>query len=455
MLNPWRALVWRLTLLFLGAALLGGLVGQVWLVLLLAAWGGLAWQLWQLHQLERWVRDDQENTPPRLEGVWSDIAERIARLRRQSRKRKRKLGRLLEQFQQATSALPDAAVVLDDGDRVLWCNEPCQSLLGLSATGDLGLPITHLLRHPGFVAFLNQRRPGDSLEFPSPVDDEVTLNARVVPYGKRQWLLLATDITRVRRLEQMRRDLVANVSHELRTPLTVIVGYLETLLDSDHPSLDPWRQPLRAMRQQAGRMLQIIEDLLMLARLESQRERSPRRPVAVPALLRDIAEDAAALSGEQGHELDVVADPDLWITGCEKELRSAFSNLVFNAVRYTPAGGRIEIHWFADAEGIHLAVRDNGEGIAPHHIPRLTERFYRINRDRSRSSGGTGLGLSIVKHVLNNHGGQLRIASELGAGSVFTCDFPLESRMPAPSPAFGVPGFRQEPGVHPESRIHP
>ncbi len=453
MLNPWRALVWRLTLLFLGAALLGGLVGQFWLALLVAALSGLAWQLWQLHQLERWLRDDQENTPPRLEGVWSDIAERIARLRRQSRKRKRKLGRLLEQFQQATSALPDAAVVLDDGDRIVWCNDPCQSLLGLSATQDLGLPITHLLRHPGLVAFLNQRRPGDSLEFPSPVDDEVTLNARVVPYGKKQWLLLATDITRVRRLEQMRRDLVANVSHELRTPLTVIVGYLETLLDSDHPSLDHWRQPLRAMRQQAGRMLQIIEDLLMLARLESQRERSPRRPVAVPALLRDIAEDAAALSGEQGHELAVVADPDLWITGCEKELRSAFSNLAFNAVRYTPAGGRIEIHWFADADGIHLAVRDNGEGIAPHHIPRLTERFYRINRDRSRSSGGTGLGLSIVKHVLNNHGGQLRIVSELGVGSVFTCDFPLESRVAAPPP--GASGFRRESGAHPESRIHP
>lgn len=451
MLDSWRALIWRLTWLFLGAAVLGGLVGQVLPALLLAAWGALAWQLWRLYQLERWLREDRENVPPRVDGIWGEVAGRIARLRRQNRKRKRKFGRLLERFQKAIGALPDAAVLLDDEGRILWCNEPCLALLGL-APQDAGLPLAHLLRQPDFVAFLNQRCPGESLEFPSPINAEVSLNARLVPYGKKQWLLLAADITRVRRLEQMRRDFVANVSHELRTPLTVIVGYLETLLDSEDPGLDGWRQPLRAMRQQAGRMLQIIEDLLMLARLESQKERSPRRPVAVPKLLGDIAGDAIALSGGQGHELDVVADPDLWLIGCEKELRSAFSNLVFNAVRYTPAGGRIEIRWFADAGGVHLTVRDNGEGIALHHIHRLTERFYRINRDRSRNSGGTGLGLSIVKHVLNNHGGQLRIASELGVGSVFTCDFPLESRTTASPSAPGALGFRQEPGVHPESR---
>ena len=177
--------------------------------------------------------------------------------------------------------------------------------------------------------------------------------------------------------------------------------------------------------------------------MESQKERPALKPVAVPALLADIADDAVALSGEQGHRIDVVADSGLWILGCEKELRSAFSNLVFNAVRYTPAGGRIEIHWFAGADGVHLAVKDDGEGIAPHHIPRLTERFYRVNRDRSRGSGGTGLGLSIVKHVLNNHGGQLRIESELGVGSVFACDFPVELRVePANAPARNAMGLR-------------
>jgi len=367
--------------------------------------------------------------------IWEGVVSRIDRLRRRNRKRKRKLGRLLEQFQQATAALPDAAVILGDDDKMVWCNEASQRLLGLVPGRDIGLPVTNLLRHPGFVAFLTRQHQGDSVEFPSPVGDGLALNARIVPYGKKRRLLLATDITRVRRLEQMRQDFIANVSHELRTPLTVVIGYLETLLDSDSPALEAWRQPLRGMRQQAGRMLHIIEDLLMLARLEAQKDRTPGKPVAVPAMLVDIADDAIALSGDQGHRINLMAEPGLWILGCGKELRSAFSNVVFNAVRYTPAGGKIEIRWYADEGGIRLAVEDDGEGIAPQHIPRLSERFYRVNRDRSRGSGGTGLGLSIVKHVLNNHGGQLRISSELGKGSLFVCEFPAELRV-EPSTAF-------------------
>lgn len=434
--KSWLSLYRRLALTFASAALLGWMTDHLTLALLLAASGELAWQLRQLYRLDRWLNGCPDVSPLRASPVWEGVAAHVTRLRRQSRKRKRKLSRLLQQFQQATAALPDAAVVLGEDDKVIWCNSASQSLLGLTSGRDLGLPITHLLRHPGFVAFLSHRSNRDSVEFPSPVDDHLSLSARVVPYGKKQRLLLATDISRVRRLEQMRRDFVANVSHELRTPLTVIAGYLETLLDSDEAALETWRQPLRCMQQQSSRMLHIIEDLLMLARLESQKEWSPRRPVAVPELLTDIAEDALALSGEQGHQIKVSADPQLWMRGCEKELRSAFSNLVFNAVRYTPAEGRIEIRWFADESGLHLAVEDNGEGIAPQHLLRLTERFYRVNRDRSRGSGGTGLGLSIVKHVVNHHGGQLRIASELGAGSVFTCDFPLELQaQPISAPA--------------------
>lgn len=439
----------RLGLIFLGAALLGGLAGQLLPALLIAVAGALVWQLWQLYRLERWLLDDdKEIGPPRAGLVWEGVASHIDRLRRQNRKRKRKFSRLLEQFQQATAALPDAAVILGEDDKVVWCNSASQPLLGLVPGRDVGLPVANLLRYPGFVAFLAQRRQGDSVEFHSPVDDTLVLNARIVPYGKKQRLLLATDITRVRRLEQMRRDFIANVSHELRTPLTVVVGYLETLLDSDSPALEAWWQPLRGMRQQAGRMLHIIEDLLMLARLESQKDRPPGKPVAVPALLADITDDAIALSGDQNHRIDLTAESRLWILGCEKELRSAFSNLVFNAVRYTPAGGKVEIRWYADDRGIHLAVEDNGEGIAPQHIPRLSERFYRINRDRSRGSGGTGLGLSIVKHVLNNHGGQLRIASELGKGSVFVCEFPSELQV-EPQTATPPNGFRKNGGAKP------
>lgn len=425
----WLSLSRRLALVLASTALLGWMIDQLTLMLLLAALGALAWQLWQLYRLERWLNGDPVVGSPPANLLWGGIAAHVIRLRRQSRKRKRKLSRLLRQFQQATAALPDAAVVLGEDDKVVWCNGTAQPLLGLTTRQDIGLPITHLLRQPGFVAFLSHRGHGDSVEFSSPVDEQLLLSARIVPYGKKQRLLLVADITRIRRLEQMRRDFVANVSHELRTPLTVIAGYLETLLDNDDAALDRWRQPLHGMQQQSSRMLHLIEDLLMLTRLESPKERPPRKPVAVPALLADIVEDALALSGEQGHQIELNVDPRLWMLGCEKELRSAFSNLVFNAVRYTSADGRIEISWWPDAQGLHLEVADHGEGIAPHHLPRLTERFYRVNRDRSRGSGGTGLGLSIVKHVVNHHGGQLRITSELGVGSVFTCDFPLALRV--------------------------
>ncbi|MBK8181364.1 MAG: phosphate regulon sensor histidine kinase PhoR [Microthrixaceae bacterium] len=439
MSTAWWKLFQRLVLVLLGAFLLGWWTGHSLLMLLIAVSGCLVWELWRLYRLDRWLRDDnKEAGPPRFGWVWEDIAFEIDRVRRQNRKRKRKYGRLLERFQHATAALPDAAVILDEEDKVVWCNGASQQLLGLTLGRDAGLPVANLLRDPGFVAFLAQRRPTDSVDFSSPVANDQTLSARIVPYGKKQRLLLATDISQVRRLEQMRRDFIANVSHELRTPLTVVTGYLETMLDSEHPSLDGWRQPLRGMQQQARRMLHIIEDLLMLARLESRKDRAPGKPVPVPTVLADIADDAIALSGEQNHRVDLRAQAALWLLGCEKELRSAFSNLVFNAVRYTPAGGRIEIRWFADDRGVHLEVEDNGEGIAPSHIPRLSERFYRVNRDRSRGSGGTGLGLSIVKHVLNNHRGQLRIESELGKGSLFSCDFPEELKVEPPILSTGV-----------------
>ncbi|MGB4945771.1 MAG: phosphate regulon sensor histidine kinase PhoR [Candidatus Competibacter denitrificans] len=438
-LTAWRRLSQRLGFIIFLAAFWGVLSGQILLALLIAVSGCLLWQLWELYRLERWSRDNKSIDVPPIGPVWQEIGARIGALRRQNRKRKRKFSRMLERFQQATAALPDAAVILDENDHVVWCNGASQALLGLAQGRDTGLPVANLLRNPTFVAFLVQRRPVESVDFPSPLDSGQTLNARIVPYGKKQRLLLVADISRVRRLEQMRRDFIANVSHELRTPLTVVVGYLEALLDSDSPDLEAWRQPLRGMRQQAGRMLHIIEDLLMLARLETQRDRAPGKPVAVPNLLADITDDAGALSGEQNHRIELTAEPDLWLLGCEKELRSAFSNLVFNAVRYTPAGGVIEIHWFADQGGIHLVVTDNGEGIAPQHIPRLTERFYRADRDRSRGSGGTGLGLSIVKHVLTNHGGHLHIDSELGKGSSFACDFPRELRA-GPSAALPVIG---------------
>lgn len=430
MSGSWPTLLGRTLGLLLLAALLGWLGGQVLPAMLGAALGCLGWHLVYLYRLDRWLRSGGSLQPPgypcRPASVWKGVYQHVFWLRQRSRKRKRKLSHLLKQFQAAAAALPDAVVLLKEDDTVVWCNELSQPLLGLRPSSDSGLRITDLVRHPALVGFLAQRRYEGSIEFPSPVNAEAMLSVRVAPYSKKKRLLLATDVSRLHRLEQMRRDFVANVSHELRTPLTVINGYLETLLDSEDVCTRQWQLPLRRMAQQSCRMLRIVEDLLVLSRLETQVERPPPQPVNVPAILAAIAEDAGALSGERNHRIAVQADPALWVRGCEQELRSAFSNLVFNAVQYTPPGGRIEIRWYADERGAHMEVEDNGEGIPAQHLSRITERFYRVDRNRSREGGGTGLGLAIVKHVLKNHGARLGITSLVGIGSIFACDFPPE-----------------------------
>jgi two-component system phosphate regulon sensor histidine kinase PhoR len=413
----------------LGAALLGWTYGHITVTVLAAAFGCLAWHLFHLYRLEHWLQKEAHFQPPnthplRPSRIWKEVYEQFFLLRQRNRKRKRKIGRTLKQFQSAAAALPDAIVVLREDDTVQWCNDASQRLLELRHQ-DIDLQITTLVRHPSFIHFLSQRRYDYSVTFPSPADASTMLSVRLTPYGKKKYLLLATDITHVHHLEQMRQDFIANVSHELRTPLTVITGYLETLLDSEDSCTKLWQRPLRGMQQQSCRMLRIVEDLLMLSRLETQTEQPPQRVINVPSLLEAIAEDAAALSGERAHHIALQVDRELCILGYELELRSAFSNLIFNAVRYTPDKGHIHIRWYKDERGIHMEVEDNGEGIAPQHLQRITERFYRIDRDRSRDSGGTGLGLAIVKHVMKNHGGKLNISSLVGIGSIFACDFPL------------------------------
>ena len=450
MTKPWRNLLGRYLALFGLAGALGWLFGQPLPALLVAALACLGWQLFYLYRLEQWLRRGSPTRPPsaypfRPGALWNEVYQHSFRLRQRSRKRKRKVSRILKQFQSAAAALPDAVVVLNEEDTVLWCNEAAQRLLNLYRQ-DSGLKVTSLVRHPKFIHFLAQRRYDESLEFPSPLDADIMLSVRIAPYGKKQRLLLATDNTRLHRLEQMRRDFVANVSHELRTPLTVINGYLETLLDNEDSLPSRWQKPLSGMHQQSCRMLRIVEDLLMLSRLENQGERQWQRMVNVPVLLDGIAEDAIALSGERGHRVVLEVDRGLWLRGHEQELHSAFSNLVSNAVRYTPDGGHITIRWQADERGVHLEVEDDGEGIPPQHLHRITERFYRVNRGRSRDSGGTGLGLAIVKHVMLNHGGKLHITSLVGVGSIFACDFPAELQVRQALLAAAVGALEQPPG---------
>ena len=425
MTHPWTAELRRLAFLVLFGLVLGAFLGQPTLVVLVAAAVYIGWHLYHLYQLEKWLRRGRSLYPPEGTGIWGDVFYRLYQLQRRNRKRKKKLAGYLERFQEATEAMPDATVVLDSNGAIEWSNEAASALLGLRPGQDAGQRIDNLLRNPDFVEYLAQEDFNEPLEIPSPCNSGVTLRVRVVPYGRDQRLLLARDISHQQQLEQMRRDFVANVSHELRTPLTVVSGFVENLLEEDDDCSEKWGRSLGLMQQQTRRMQRIVEDLLLLSRLETDRSR-PGERVDVPAVMASVQEDARLLSGEQGHTIEAEVDPELRLAGSEKELHSAFGNLVSNAVRYTPAGGRIAVRWFRDQRGAHLQVEDTGEGIPADAIPRLTERFYRVDKGRSRESGGTGLGLAIVKHVLNRHDAQLRIDSTPGQGSTFTCDFPPE-----------------------------
>ncbi|WJW75072.1 phosphate regulon sensor histidine kinase PhoR [Thiohalobacter sp. IOR34] len=424
MSNPWIDELWRAGIIAAVALLLGLVFGQPWLWLLLAVSAYLGWHLRNLARLVEWLRVGRRFHPPESSGIWDEVFQQIYRLQQRNRQRKRKLGSMLNRFQQATAAMPDATVVLTPGDEIEWWNQAAERLLGLSYPRDTGQRISNLLRHPAFVEYLARGDYAQPLEMPSPADEHVGLSIRIVPYGNNQRLLIARDISRIQRLEQMRRDFVANVSHELRTPLTVLAGYLETL-DGDAEEADgDWRHALPVLRQQTERMQRIVEDLLMLSRLETDSGQGGQEPVSVPAMLAVICDDARRLSDDKRHEVLLEADPELWLRGNDHELRSLFSNLIFNAVRYTPAGGRIRVRWYQEGGQAVCAVSDTGIGIAPQHIPRLTERFYRIDVGRSRQSGGTGLGLAIVKHVLLRHQGELGIQSEPGKGSTFSARFP-------------------------------
>ncbi len=411
------------------AALFGIRDGWQSLLLLATISCYLGWHLFQIRRLSVWIEDPNKGIKPFAFGIWNTIPEEIAKIQQRNRKRKKKLGKMLNEYQESTSALPDATVVLDDQHEVEWWNEKAVKLLGFTGKECLGKPIGELLNDPVFLSFLKEGDFHRPLQMPAPMDDSIMLEARIVPYGKGKLLLQARDITRIAQLETIRRDFVANVSHEMRTPLTVIHGYLETMADTDDAGLASWQDIVSQMRQQSSRMQRIVEDLLLLSRLESQNVAIECETVDVAALLAALREEAESLSGEQQHKIMLDVEPGLMLEGVTSELDSAFSNLVFNAVRYTPAGGEIRMRWWRAKHGPCFSVVDTGIGIDAEHIPRLTERFYRVDVGRSRKSGGTGLGLAIVKHVLLRHDAHLRIESKPGEGSIFTCCFP-ESRIP-------------------------
>lgn len=427
MRKGWTTDIWRLALLLTAATLIGTAVGHPLAAVLIAQTGFILWHFRELRRLEQWLQKPESHNVPEAEyGLWGEIFDLLYRWRQRSQRREQKLETLLSRFQQAASALPDAVVILRGDSVIEWANKSAQRLLGLNLTKDIGQPIANLVRQPEFVSYLRAREYSTPLQMVAPGRENLSLTVRIVPYGIGQKLLVARDVTRLKRLEDMRRDFVANISHEMRTPLTVITGYLEALVDHERELSDESRKSVAQMQEQTARMQNLVTDLLFLSRIETGPRTSTWESVAVPAMLSAIREDARALSGDEKHNIGLDIDNSIWLRGNETELRSAFSNLIFNAVRYTPAGGSIDIKWWADDDGAHFSVSDSGIGIPIRHIPRLTERFYRVDTARSRERGGTGLGLAIVKHVLQRHDATLKIESAENRGSTFTCNFPAE-----------------------------
>ena len=375
-----------------------------------------------LAMLDKWLKGEKSSLP-NSSGKWWDVFARLARLVREQKHSHQQLSSALERLRRATSAMPEGVVIMDEMDRIEWCNPVAEKHLGINSSLDTGQHITHLVRQTQFAQYLAARNYSEPLVIKQSRQKELTLSLQLVPYGDKQKLLLSRDVTRLERIQTMRRDFIANVSHELRTPLTVIGGFLETLTDESHPDPKTRKWALTLMTDQTRRMQRLVEDLLTLSRLEDTENLVREENVDVPAMLRGLYDEAQSLSAGR-HLVILTLDTDAKLLGSTDELRSAFGNLISNAVRYTPDGGIITLSWcIRDEQGV-FSVQDSGIGIEPEHIPRLTERFYRVDRGRSRETGGTGLGLAIVKHVLTCHQANLEIVSEQGKGSCFSAWFP-------------------------------
>lgn len=421
--------VWTWTLFWYGTALVaGGLIGLLYdratMGVLVVALGLLVWQLYNLYRLERWLATGRIAEIPDGDGVWPPVFAKIQFIKGKVKRRGKRFRKLLKDLRASTEAFPDGGVILNSNHEIINYNQAARLLLGLKNRRDRGQRIENLLRYPDFVDYLNNPGERQAVDIPSPAGGDTWLSCRLIPYGPDQNLLLIRDVSQRVKIERVRRDFVANASHELRSPLTVIMGYLDALGEDDRIPAS-WHQPINVMQDQAVRMRRLVEDLLQLSKLESGQAVSKERVVDVAAMIAAARKEALALPEHPdsiGIELQSAAN----LLGEETELQSVVSNLVANAVRYTPPEGEITIRWTVDAEGGHLAVQDTGIGISEEDIPRVTERFYRADGGRARQRGGTGLGLAIVKYALRRHDAELEIQSRLGQGSTFVCHFPRD-----------------------------
>jgi two-component system, OmpR family, phosphate regulon sensor histidine kinase PhoR len=423
--NPWQSEIFRFVLYLFVSVCIGWLIGNLNTALFAGMLAYLARHLINLYRLERWLRRGAGGSRPASNGIWREIYYDLSRLKRQDKRRKKRLGKILNRFRKATAALPDGTVVLGPYDEINWFNSAAARLLGLKNT-DIGQHIGNLVRHPKFTNYLVVREYDKGISIPAPRSSDIVIGIRIVRYGKGLRLLIAQDITRVKQMETMRRDFVANVSHELRTPLTVLLGYLENLQEFPEISPDRVNRSINSMVEQAVRMRALIDDLMLLTRLETKIPEVVNQYVDMRDLLARLCNEFSAIQAVPDR-IQLQLESPATVLGNETELRSAVSNLISNALKYSPAESPVKVSWIDDdAGGVRLDVVDSGEGIAAEYIPRLTERFYRVDVNRSRQQGGTGLGLAIVKHVVNRHGGDLKIRSEVGKGSCFSFRFPAE-----------------------------
>ncbi|MEI9533903.1 phosphate regulon sensor histidine kinase PhoR [Moellerella wisconsensis] len=417
----WKQLVWGLILFCLPAFILAIFVGHLAWLLVISLLAALIWHSYNLLKLSYWLWLDRSMIAPEGKGGWEPIFYGINQLQQRNRKRRRELGQLIKRFRSGAESLPDAIVMLTEEGIIFWCNRHAQHLLGFRWPEDSGQHIINLLRYPDFNRYFSAKNYTQALTLE--LNNGSVVEFRILPYTDDQLLMVARDITEKRRLEKARRDFFANVSHELRTPLTVIQGYLEVM--DDQPDVSPInKKALTLMQEQAFRMDNLVKQLLQLSRIEVAPQINLNEQVNIPSILNILAQEAHSLSqGKQQVNFDI--DENLLVYGNQEQLRSAMANLVYNAINHTPDGTLINVSWQQTRQGATFSVVDNGPGISVEHLPRLTERFYRVDKARSRQSGGgTGLGLAIVKHALQHHNSQLFINSALGKGSEFSFVLP-------------------------------
>ncbi|CAH0532832.1 Phosphate regulon sensor protein PhoR [Vibrio stylophorae] len=424
----WKRLAWELAGFYFPWLLIGWFFGGMAWFLTIATVILLLWHYHNLLKLSRWLWQERRLTPPAAGGSWEPIFNGIYRLQQRNRRRRRELGNLIRRFRNGGESLPDAVVVFHGDGTIVWCNKLARQLLGFQWPEDAGQHISNLIRHPKFVKYISRQRFSQPLELPSPINQNRILEFRTMPYSEGEYLMVVRDVTQLKHLEGMRSGFFANVSHELRTPMTVLQGYLEMAKEPDVLQGPMWTKAHTVMMEQLSRMNSLVGQLLTLSKIEAAPMIELDQVVNVPAMLDILEKEATTLSGENQHRLRFEVDHTLATLGDEDQLRSAISNLVYNAVKYTPPRAEIEVRWFDTLSGPRLEVNDSGEGIAPQHIHRLTERFYRVDKARSRETGGSGLGLAIVKHALNHHDATLEIRSQVGKGSSFAFTLPARLR---------------------------